>query len=315
MAASTSSSSSLVGLIPTRPLVFIDFKQEDVGKSLISFLEPVIKKDNVNVLIDEEEVRDGDLENLFQRIQDSRISLAIFSESKCGFDEVPKIKEPVVEGMPIFCKMDVISYNKVKGDMADLQNSEKSKKDHIKSAVEELSRLLVNISVGVSVKREADSKCFMVPARKLEISHSEKLRNWIWSSIYEAPNEAAIEIAMLNEVYWLHISGNFHTRNLTPGTNYEVVFLVSLDDTSSGWEKPVNLSLKLVDQDGTESLQERTTSLEDHIGENWVDILAGVLVAPPRKAAAKMTFTMYQYVTDDRKSGLVVKGVAIRPLQ
>lgn len=122
MAASTSSSSSVVGLIPTRPLVFIDFKQEDVGKSLISFLEPVIKNENVTVLIDEEEVRDGDLENLFQRIQDTRISLAIFSESKCGFDELPKIKEPVVEGMTIFCKMDVISFKKLKGDMADLQN-------------------------------------------------------------------------------------------------------------------------------------------------------------------------------------------------
>lgn len=58
----------------------------------------------------------------------------------------------------------------------------------------------------------------------------------------------------------------------------------------------------------------RTTSLECHIGENWVDIQAGVLVAPPRNAAAKMTFTMYQYVTSDRKSGLLVKGVAIRPM-
>lgn len=128
-------------------------------------------------------------------------------------------------------------------------------------------------------------------------------------------SEAAIEIAMLNEVYWLHISGNFHTRNLTPGTKYEVVFLVSLEDTSSGWEQPVNLILKLVNLDGTENLQERTMSLEGKIGENWIDIQAGVLVAPPRNAAAKMTFTMYQYVTTDRKNGLMVKGVAIRPMQ
>ncbi|KAL1223966.1 hypothetical protein V5N11_004504 [Cardamine amara subsp. amara] len=127
-------------------------------------------------------------------------------------------------------------------------------------------------------------------------------------------SEAAIEIAMLNEVYWLHISGNFHTRNLTPGTKYEVLFLVSLEDTSSGWEQPVNLNLRLVNPNGTESLQERTTSLEDYIGEKWVDILAGVFVAPPRNAAAKMTFIMYQYVTSDRKNGLLVKGVAIRPM-
>ncbi|EFH39235.1 predicted protein [Arabidopsis lyrata subsp. lyrata] len=281
-------------------------QEEDVSKGLINFLEPILKNENINVFIDEETVRGKDLKNLFKRIQDTRISLAIFSESKCDFNELRKIKEPVDEAIPIFYKVDAI------GDLADLQN--RCKKDLINSAVEEMSRLLANISVEVNREKEGNHKCFMVPARKLQISHSEKLINWTWSSIYEAPNEAAIEIAMLNEVYWLHMSGNFHTRNLTPGTKYEVVFLVSLEDTSFGWDQPVNLNLKLINPDGTESFQERTTSLECHIGENWVDIQAGVLVAPPRNAAAKMTFTMYQYVTSDRKSGLLVKGVAIRPM-
>lgn len=117
MAASTSfSSSSFVGLIPTRPLVFIKSQKEDVSKGLINFLEPVLKNESINVFIDEEEVRGRDLKSLFQRIQDSRISLAIFSESKCGFDELPKIKEPVDEVIPIFFKADAI------GDLADLQN-------------------------------------------------------------------------------------------------------------------------------------------------------------------------------------------------
>ncbi|XP_020874216.1 uncharacterized protein PHLOEM PROTEIN 2-LIKE A7 isoform X2 [Arabidopsis lyrata subsp. lyrata] len=192
MAASTfSSSSSFVGLIPSRPLVFIKSQEEDVSKGLINFLEPILKNENINVFIDEETVRGKDLKNLFKRIQDTRISLAIFSESKCDFNELRKIKEPVDEAIPIFYKVDAI------GDLADLQN--RCKKDLINSAVEEMSRL-------------------------------------------------------------------------------------------------------------------RTTSLECHIGENWVDIQAGVLVAPPRNAAAKMTFTMYQYVTSDRKSGLLVKGVAIRPM-
>lgn len=125
MAASTSyssSSSSVVGLISTRPLVFIDFEQEDVSKGLISFLEPVLKNENINVLIDEEEVRDRDIDNLFQRIQDSRISLAIFSESKCGLDKLPKIKEPVDEEIPIFYKVDAISVKKLNRDLTDLQN-------------------------------------------------------------------------------------------------------------------------------------------------------------------------------------------------
>lgn len=118
MASSTfsSSSSPVVGLIPIRPLVFIKSQEEDVSKGLINFLEPVLKNEYINVFIDEEQVKGKDVKNLFKRIKDSRISLAIFSESKCGFNELPKIKEPVDEAIPIFYKFDAI------GDLADLQN-------------------------------------------------------------------------------------------------------------------------------------------------------------------------------------------------
>ncbi|KAL1223965.1 hypothetical protein V5N11_004503 [Cardamine amara subsp. amara] len=107
---------SFVGLIPTRPLVFIKSQGEDVSNGLINFLEPVLKNENINVYIDEEEVRGRDLKSLFQKIQDSRVSLAIFSESKCDFDALPKIKEPVDEVIPILYKLDAI------GDLANIQH-------------------------------------------------------------------------------------------------------------------------------------------------------------------------------------------------
>jgi len=117
MAASTfSSSSSFVGLIPSRPLVFIKSQEEDVSKGLINFLEPVLQNKNINVFIDEEEVRGKGLKNLFKRIQDSKISLAIFSESKCDFNDLLKNNESADEAIPIFYKVDAT------GDLADLQN-------------------------------------------------------------------------------------------------------------------------------------------------------------------------------------------------
>lgn len=109
-------SPSVVGLNPIRPLVFIKSQEEDVSRGLISFLEPILKNENINVYIDEKEIRGRDLKNLFQRIQNSRISLAIFSESNCCFDDLLKIKETVYEEIPIFYKVDAIP------NLADLQN-------------------------------------------------------------------------------------------------------------------------------------------------------------------------------------------------
>ncbi|XP_024011106.1 uncharacterized protein PHLOEM PROTEIN 2-LIKE A7 [Eutrema salsugineum] len=124
--------------------------------------------------------------------------------------------------------------------------------------------------------------------------------------------EVSIEVAILNEVYWLDIRGTFYTSKLTPETKYEVVFVVKLEETASGWEEPVNLSLKLVMRDKSEVLQEQTLCLEDYICDEWVDIRVGDFVAPPEDALVKLVFIMNQYDDTVRKTGLVVKGVAIR---
>ncbi|CAN6909634.1 unnamed protein product [Brassica oleracea var. botrytis] len=198
------------------------------------------------------------------------------------------------------------------------EQSDRSDKEFINSIVKEVKKLLANIPIVEKPPREVTNQSrgiFFVPARRLDITHSEKPENWTWSSIYDGQSEADIEVAMLITVYWLHITGNFHTRKLTPGTKYEVVFILNLDDTAAGWEEPVTLKLKLEHRGGSQSIQERTLSLDDYIGDgnNWVDIQVGEFEAPPKSAAAKIFFSLHQYVDTDRKDGLVVKGVAIRP--
>ncbi|KAL0737164.1 hypothetical protein Bca4012_013374 [Brassica carinata] len=211
------------------------------------------------------------------------------------------------------------------------EQSDRSDKEFITSIVIEVKKLLANISIvekpprelnilpkGKKPPREVTNQSrgiFFVPARRLDITHSENPENWTWSSIYDGQSEADIEVATLITVYWLHITGNFHTRKLTPGTKYEVVFILKLDDTASGWEEPVTLKLKLEHRGGSQSIQERTLSLDDYIDDenNWVDIQVGEFEAPPKSAAAKIFFSLHQYVDTDRKDGLVVKGVAIRP--
>ncbi|XP_010441792.1 PREDICTED: protein PHLOEM PROTEIN 2-LIKE A6 [Camelina sativa] len=153
----------------------------------------------------------------------------------------------------------------------------------------------------------------MVPARELEITHYDKPQRWTWNTITEGPDSAEIEIATSNKVYWLKIVGTLSTENLTPGTEYEAVFVVKLENDASGWELPVTLKLKVVQHDGDDDRVDRTENLKDYIGCDWVDILAGVFVVPPKATPATIIFTMYQYADDYKKKGLVVKGVTIRP--
>ncbi|EOA15106.1 hypothetical protein CARUB_v10028474mg [Capsella rubella] len=153
----------------------------------------------------------------------------------------------------------------------------------------------------------------MVHAKDLEITHFDKPRIWTWSTINEGPDNAGIEIATTNKLYWLKIVGTIKTDNLTPGTKYEAVFVVKLENDASGWELPVTLKLKVVQHDGDDDRVDRDENLEAYIGRGWVDILAGVFVVPPKATPATIIFTMYQYADEYKKKGLIVKGVAIRP--
>ncbi|KFK32273.1 hypothetical protein AALP_AA6G221000 [Arabis alpina] len=153
----------------------------------------------------------------------------------------------------------------------------------------------------------------MVPARLLDITHSKDSKKWVWNSISEAPDYASIEVVTMINVYWLKIFGSWETKDLTPETKYEVAFVAKLEDDAAGWDQPVTLKLKVELEDGSERRKDRTSDLRNYIGHGWVDILAGAFMTPPKDSWGKITFTMYQHVDTDRKHGLVVKGVAIRP--
>lgn len=118
----------------------------------------------------------------------------------------------------------------------------------------------------------------------------------------------------MNEVYWMDIRGSSYTRKLTPETKYKVVFVVKLEDNATGWDEPVKLDLKLIMRDKSEILQEQTYYLYEFLSDEWAEVKAGDFVAPPKEAPAKISFTMVQYDDTIQKTGLVVKGVAIREM-
>lgn len=102
--------------------------------------------------------------------------------------------------------------------------------------------------------------------------------------------------------------GKFETGNLTPSNLYEVVFVVKLVDPAQGWEVPVNFKLVLP----TGETKERQEDM-NLLSSRWVEIPVGDFRASPEYISGKIEFSMYEVKGGLWKSGLIVKGVAIRP--
>lgn len=109
------------------PQVFISFRGEDVRKHFISFLDPALRRANINVFIDENELLGADLANLFTRIEESEIALVIFSknyaDSDWCLDELAKMKERKDQGrlrvIPIFYNLSPSVVKELRQDFGD----------------------------------------------------------------------------------------------------------------------------------------------------------------------------------------------------
>ncbi|KFK30249.1 hypothetical protein AALP_AA7G236900 [Arabis alpina] len=119
MVASSSSSDQS----PPQHQVFINFRGIQLRNSFVSHLAKALRKDGINVFIDNHETKGKDLTVFFSRIEQSRIAIAIFSslytESKWCLDELEKIKECVDLGklvvIPIFFKVETDDVKNLKG--------------------------------------------------------------------------------------------------------------------------------------------------------------------------------------------------------
>ncbi|KAF8084600.1 hypothetical protein N665_0710s0008 [Sinapis alba] len=95
---------------PPQHQVFINFRGDELRKNFISHLVEALQRNEINFFTDKQEKKGEDLSNLFNRIQESKIALAVFSkrytESRWCLDELVKIKERADLGklkvLPIF---------------------------------------------------------------------------------------------------------------------------------------------------------------------------------------------------------------------
>ncbi|XP_065621401.1 uncharacterized protein PHLOEM PROTEIN 2-LIKE A4 [Quercus suber] len=133
--------------------------------------------------------------------------------------------------------------------------------------------------------------------------------NLTWSCSDEYSED--IEVAVLLGVCWLEIKGEIRTIDLSPGTVYEVVFVVKMLDEDwcecNMWNYSVTLTLilphsKKVTHD--ENLEEKP------IGK-WFEIQVGEFKMTPENVG-EISFQLGEF-SSDWKCGLVLKCAIIRP--
>ncbi|XP_043690402.1 uncharacterized protein LOC122641141 isoform X1 [Telopea speciosissima] len=154
-----------------------------------------------------------------------------------------------------------------------------------------------------SIDEKLNNDCFTLIARDLLIAWGDNNCYWRWSC-WKENKDVYVEVAELLKVCSLDVHGKFDTSKLSPGIMYEVAFTVMLKDNAFGWEVPVHFRLLLPDG--------KTQEHEEHLlskprGE-WIELKVGEFQASPEKAG-DIQFSLF----GNRKSGLIIKGVTIRP--
>ncbi|XP_030446732.2 lectin-like isoform X2 [Syzygium oleosum] len=170
---------------------------------------------------------------------------------------------------------------------------------------------LNNRTVKYSVEKESQKNCFMMYARGFSIACSDDPSCWKWVTEKDAPsNGVLVEMAELLKVCELDARRRkFDVSILSRATTYEVVFVIMLTPSGYGWENLVNFGVTL--PDGT--TQEHKVNLQKKPNGEWIEIKAGE-VSTSEYTEGEMEVFMFEH-GDHWKSGLVLKGVLIRPEQ
>ena len=116
-----------------------------------------------------------------------------------------------------------------------------------------------------------------------------------------------VEVPRLVKVWWLEATGSFDMSELIEGTKYSVVLGERVEDGGGGRKNPVNLTLNLPN----EMPSSTTTSLDEMPVDIWADLHVGDFVA---FGAGLINFSMRETTNTNPKSGLIIKGVQIKPI-
>lgn len=126
--------------------------------------------------------------------------------------------------------------------------------------------------------------------------------------IYLSCSDDNIEVVKLKSVCWLDVRGKLKMSDLTAGITYKIVYVVKLTESSSGWELPMNLRLSVPGK----NVQERQVSFLNQPKGQWTELNMGNVFAEGGETG-EINFDIYEH-GGHWKTGLIIKGVIIRPV-
>ncbi|CAN6546762.1 unnamed protein product [Malus baccata var. baccata] len=160
--------------------------------------------------------------------------------------------------------------------------------------------------------RGADIQEFSTKRKRgLSITWGEDARYWRWYNMKATwSSDVSVEVAELLDVCSLEVKGDFETGYLTPGTVYEVSYVIMLKDPKYGWEDEVEFSLtcpqnlKIVPRN-------RKFDMRTLPKGRWSYVRVAEFTTSPEQYG-QINFMLRQTVGKWKK-GLVIKGVDISP--
>ena len=118
-----------------------------------------------------------------------------------------------------------------------------------------------------------------------------------------------IEVAELKKVGLLEISGKIWTVDLSPGTLYEVVFVIKIKEDNNA--SNFLLKFTLVPPD-VRFVKQRLEKIDKKPLEKWIEIVVGEFKMSPQNVGI-VTFRLEGIETGLFKRGLLVKCAILRP--
>ncbi|OWM86045.1 hypothetical protein CDL15_Pgr027271 [Punica granatum] len=128
-------------------------------------------------------------------------------------------------------------------------------------------------------------------------------------AITSGSDSSAIEVAELEAVGWLDISGKFRTVDLSPNIDYKIVLDFKMESSIYGFPVPVNFNIAL--PDGTK--RTGTVDFAAYARGSCQNLILHKFKMSP-KNVGQVEFRIYEVVTGQWKGGLVIRAVSLMPI-
>ncbi|KAK4259797.1 hypothetical protein QN277_006091 [Acacia crassicarpa] len=174
--------------------------------------------------------------------------------------------------------------------------------------------LLAGNTMSFSLDKESGKKCYMIGARGLWILWSHVPKYWSYASIQESRFP---EVAVLHQVWWFEVKGNFNTKLLSQRTTYDVLFVFQFGSEILGFaDTSINFSLN---ESGIHKSEGQVALYPPIIGvkqrkDGWLEIKVGEFYTEDEEDGGSiLEFKLWDFDDYNEKSGILVEGFEFRP--